>query len=44
MIGDIGRTADPLELLYDTADTFLYLLKVEYRRHCMFQDEFMGLS
>jgi hypothetical protein len=22
-IGDIGRTVDPLELLYDTADTFL---------------------
>jgi hypothetical protein len=23
-IGDIGRTADPLELLYDPANTFLY--------------------
>lgn len=29
-IGDIGRTADPLEHLYDTADTFLNMLTVAF--------------
>jgi hypothetical protein len=29
-IGDIGRTADPLELLYDTADTLLYSLYIPF--------------